>query len=123
MPPSAATINVEAEKSDPNSLLAWYRSLIRLKKTNPAFTHGENTMLDTGNMKVLSWLRQAAGAPAVVVAVNFTAEPQTVNLTASGAGLQAAHVKTLLKTPGAADPVSLHRVALGPYGIYIGEVR
>jgi hypothetical protein len=32
-------------------------------------------------------------------------------------------VKTLLKTPGAADPVSLHRVALGPYGIYIGEVR
>ena len=123
VPPSAATINVEAEKSDPNSLLAWYRSLIRLKKTNPAFTHGENTMLDTGNMKVLSWLRQAAGAPAVVVAVNFTAEPQTVNLTASGAGLQAAHVKTLLKTPGAADPVSLHRVALGPYGIYIGEVR
>lgn len=122
-PPSAATINVEAEKSDPNSLLMWYRSLIRLKKTNPAFAHGENTMLDTSNTKVLSWMRQTPGAPAVVVAVNFTAEPQTVNLTASGAGLQAGNVKTLLKTPGAADPVSLERVALGPYGVYIGEAR
>jgi len=55
--------------------------------------------------------------------VNFTAEPQTVNLAASGAGLQAGKVKTLLKTPGAADPVSLDRVALGPYGVYIGEVE
>ncbi|HMD76189.1 MAG TPA: alpha-glucosidase [Terracidiphilus sp.] len=123
VPPSAATINVETEKSDPNSLLTWYRSLIRLKKTNPAFAHGENTMLDTGNTKVLSWVRQTPGVPAVVVAVNFTAEPQTVNLTASGAGLQAGNVKTLLKTPGAADPVSLERVALGPYGVYIGEMQ
>lgn len=101
----------------------WYRSLIRLKKTNPAFAHGENTMLDTSNTKVLSWMRQTPGAPAVVVAVNFTAEPQTVDLTVSGAGLQAGNVKTLLKTPGAADPVSLHQVALGPYGVYIGEAR
>jgi alpha-glucosidase len=123
VPPSAATINVEAEKSDPDSLLTWYRSLIRLKKTNPAFAHGENTMLDTSNTKVLSWVRQTPGAPAVVVAVNFTAEPQTVNLTASGAGLQTGNVKTLLKTPGAADPVSLDRVALGPYGVYIGEAQ
>jgi enediyne biosynthesis protein E4 len=37
-------------------------------------------MLDTENTKVLSWLRQAPGAPQVVVSVNFTAEPQTVNL-------------------------------------------
>jgi len=41
------------------------------------------------------------------VAVNFTAEPQTVNLAASGAGLQAAHLKTLLKTPGGPVPRSL----------------
>ena len=120
VPPSAATINVEAEKGDPNSLLAWYRSLIRLKKTNPAFAHGENAMLDTGNTKVLSWLRQAVGAPAVVVSVNFTAEPQTVSLAVAGAS---GKIKTLLKTPGAADPVSLNAVRLGPYEVYIGEVQ
>ena len=37
VPPSAATINVRAEEQDPNSLLAWYKALIRLKKTVPAF--------------------------------------------------------------------------------------
>jgi alpha-glucosidase len=123
VPPSAATINVEAEKRDPNSLLAWYKSLIQLKKTNPAFAHGTNLMLDTENTKVLSWMRQAHGAAQVVVAVNFTAEPQTVNLATSGAGLQAAQLKTLLKTPGVAEPVSLDRIALGPYGVYIGEMH
>jgi hypothetical protein len=58
-----------------------------------------------------------------VVAVNFTAEPQTVNLAASGAGLQAAHLKTLLKTPGGPVPRSLAAIKLGAYGVYIGEVQ
>jgi alpha-glucosidase len=120
VPPSAATINVQAEQNDSNSLLSWYRSLIRLKKTNPALAQGKNIMLDTGNTKVLSWLRQAPGKPAVVVSVNFTAEPQTVSLSVPGLG---GKVKTLLKTPGAADPESLDHFQLGPFGVYIGEVQ
>jgi alpha-glucosidase len=123
VPPSAATINVEAEKPDPNSLLAWYRNLIRLKKTNPAVANGANVMLDTSNTKVLSWLRQAPGAPEVVVTVNFTADQQTVNLATGGSGMKAARLHTLLKTPGGPEPISLDRIALGPYGVYIGEVR
>ena len=123
VPKSAAAINVEAEKNDPNSLLAWYRSLIQLKKTNPAFARGENLMLDTENAKVLSWMRQAHGTAEVVVAVNFTAGPQTVSLAASEAGMQARRLKTLLKTPGGKDPVRLDAIRLGPYGVYIGEVR
>ncbi|MGD0941232.1 MAG: alpha-glucosidase [Terracidiphilus sp.] len=120
VPPDAAVINVETEISDPNSLLAWYQSLIRLKKTNVAFEHGTNVMLDTANDKVLSWMRQTPGAPAVVVSVNFTATPQTVGLSIPGAG---GKVKTLLKTPGAGDPESLGQIQLGPYGVYIGQVE
>ena len=41
-------------------------------------------MLDTENTKVLSWKREAAGSPPLVVALNFTAEPQTVNLVGPG---------------------------------------
>jgi hypothetical protein len=59
----------------------------------------------------------------VVVAVNFTADPQTVNLTASGAGLRANHLKTLLKSPGGADPASIEAIVLAPFGVYIGEVQ
>jgi alpha-glucosidase len=120
VPPSAATINVEAENSDPNSLLKWYEALIRLKKTNLALARGGVTMLDTANTKVLSWMRQAQGAPAVVVAVNFTAQPQRVNLSVPGVG---GTVKTLLKTPGGVDPVSLESISLGPFAVYIGEVQ
>jgi alpha-glucosidase len=122
VPPSAATLNVKAESADPNSMLAWYRSLIHLKKAVPAFAQGENTMLDTANTKVLSWLRQAPGAPPVVVVLNFTAEPQTAALTLPGATANA-KVKTLLKTPGAADPAFLGQIQLPPYGVYIGEVQ
>ncbi len=121
VPPSAATINVETEKADPNSLLAWYQTLIRLKKTNRALAEGANIMLDTGNDKVLSWMRRGPGIPPVVVAVNFTADPQTVNL--ASPGMQAGALTTLLKTPGGADPTSWKAIQLGPYGVYIGQLQ
>ena len=120
IPPSAAKDNVEIEKSNANSLFAWYQRLIRMKKTNPVVAQGDNTMLDTANTKVLSWMRQTPGAPAVVVSVNFTADPQTVSLSVPGAGSK---VTTLLKTPGSADPASLDKINLGPFGVYIGQVQ
>jgi alpha-glucosidase len=120
VPTNAATINVKTEKRDPNSLFAWYQKLIELKKSNPALAQGGETMLDTANPKVLSWVRQTAGAPAVVVSVNFTAEPQKVSLSVMGSG---GKVKTLLKTPGAVDPVWLGQFDLGPFGVFVGEVQ
>lgn len=123
VPPSAAIINVAAQKDDPHSLFGWYQSLIRLKKTVPAFESGGNAMLDTENHKVLSWMRQAPGTAQVIVSVNFTAEPQTVNLAIGGAGIRPQRLKTLLKTPGGADPETLGAIELGPFGVYIGEVR
>jgi alpha-glucosidase len=121
VPPTAATVNVQTEQGDPTSMLTWYQTLIRLKKTNPAFSEGSDTMLDIENTKVLSWKREAAGAPPVVVALNFTAEPQTVNLV--GPGLPDGALNTLLKTPGGPATTSLKQVQLGPYGVYIGQLQ
>ena len=123
VPPSANTINVHAEDLDPNSMLAWYRALIRLKKITLAFASGADIMLDTENTEVLSWMRQAPGTPQVVVSVNFTSEPQTVNLESASAGLRAQRLKTLLKSPGMADPKTLDSIPLAPFGVYIGEVQ
>ena len=120
VPPSASTINVEVEKVRPDSLFAWYQRLIRLKKINPVLAQGSNTMLDTANTKVLSWMRETKGAPAVVVSVNFTAEPQTVSLSVPGAG---GKVKTLLNSPGGTNPESLSTIHLAPFGVFIGEVQ
>jgi glycosidase len=120
IPESAKLANVEVEKSNANSIFAWYQRLIRLKKVNPAFAQGDNIMLDTGNTHVLSWERKAPGQPAVVISVNFTAESQTVNLSGGGLGSK---VRTLLKTPGGADPASLESISLGAFGVFIGQVE
>jgi alpha-glucosidase len=122
VPPSVTTINVESQKSDPNSLLAWYQALIRLKKTNASIARGDHIMLDTQNTKVLSWVRRAPGISPVIVAVNMTADPQTVNLT-TGSKLAAGPLRTLLLTPGGPDPASLKSVSLGPFGVYIGQLE
>ncbi len=119
VPSSASSINVQAEKNDPDSLLTWYRTLIRLKKTTPALERGANTMLDTSNTNVLSWKRQAPGAPAVLVSVNFTATPQTVDLSGAGKGA----LQTLLKSPGGSSPTRPDHITLAPFGVYIGELR
>jgi hypothetical protein len=55
----------------------------------------------------------------VVVSVNFTAEPQTVSLSVPGFN---GKLKTLLKTPGAAEPESLGDIQLGPVGVYVGKI-
>jgi len=120
VPPTFTTVNVKAEEGDPSSLFTWYQTLIHLKKTVPALEHGENVMLDTANTSVLSWERQADGAPAVIVSVNFTADPQTVNLAVPN---HSGKVKTLLKTPGAADPANAGQIQLGPYGVYVGQLQ
>jgi alpha-glucosidase len=122
VPADATQINVQNQENKSNSLLAWYRALIQLKKTNAAMARGGNLMLDTTNDKVLSWMRQAPGAPAVVVSANFTAEPQLVRLTLPCAGICNWKLHTLLKSPGAEDPGSLDSIQLKPFGVYIGEV-
>ncbi len=123
VPPSYATINVTAEEHEPDSMLHWYQQIIALKKHDPALHEGEETMLNTTNLHVLSWLRKAPNGEAVVVACNFTDQPQTVSFDLTAQGIHATNVKTLMKTPGAPDPASLGSIQLGPYGVYIGRVK
>ena len=122
VPSTAASVNVKAEEGDPGSLLTWYRTLIHLKKTIPALEQGRNTMLDTQNTKVLSWMRRAPGIPVVLISVNFTAEPQTVDLAGPPAPANGA-LKTLLKSPGESSPSRLEHIELEPFGVYIGQVQ
>jgi len=123
IPSSYKTFNVAAEERDPNSMLHWYQQLIALKEDDPALHQGSEMMLNPSDEHVLSWLRKAPDGEAVVVACNFTAQPQTVSFNLSAQGVHGSGVKTLLMTPGAADPQSLDSIQLGPYGVYIGAVR
>ena len=123
VPPSYKTINVKFEESDPNSMLNWYKQLIKLRGTNTAIRDGNNFMLNTSDPRVLSWMRQVPGRPAVVVACNFTNQPQKVVLDLSTQSITNRQVITLLKTPGVVHPSSLDAVELPPFGVYIGQVE
>jgi alpha-glucosidase len=123
IPNSFITVNVQSEVGDPNSMLNWYRQLIQLRRTVPAFRDGREVMLNTSNNQVFSWLRHTPGQPAVVVACNFTAQPQTIGFDLSAEGIHGKNARTLAKTPGLSDPASLDKVNLPPFGVYIGEVQ
>jgi alpha-glucosidase len=119
VPPTANVVNVKTEESNPDSLLAWYRALIRLKRNSAVLEGGETRMLDISNAKVLSWARQLRGET-VVVCVNFTGKPQVVNLATE---LKHEAVQTLLQSPGGTNPTSLASIPLAPFGEYIGTYK
>lgn len=123
VPSTYKTVNVEEEVRDTDSLLNWYKQMIQLRRENPALHSGDLTMLNPNDAHVLSWMRRAEGKPPVVVACNFTADPQTVAIDLSSQGVQSKQAKTLMKTPGASDPASLGEIKLPPYGVYIGQVE
>lgn len=128
VPATYKRVNVALEEREGNSLLNWYRQLIALRRTNPALRDGAQTMLNVADKNVLSWLRQSRGSPAVIVACNFTAQPRVAAFDLSnehivGERIAGHHLKTLLKTPGVADPASLRSVKLPPFGVYIGQIE
>jgi alpha-glucosidase len=123
IPDSFITVNVQNQVNDPNSMLNWYKQLIQLRHTVPAFREGRQIMLDTDNNQVLSWLRYAPGHAAIVVACNFTDQPQTIGFNLTAQGVHSKTAKTLIKTPGGSDPTSLDQLNLPPFGVYIGEVQ
>jgi alpha-glucosidase len=125
IPPSFKTINVQSEEQDPNSQLVWYEHLIALRRSNHALHDGALTMLDPSNPSVLSYIRTTApGQPAVVVALNFTAEAQTVSLNLSGTGVAGKQVKTLLTDqPSLQSTTTLENVTLPPFASWIASVQ
>ncbi|HEX3438216.1 MAG TPA: alpha-glucosidase [Pseudacidobacterium sp.] len=123
VPLSYKTVNVKDEVMDFDSMLNWYKQMIEYRRTVPALRDGKNIMLNTSDNNVFSWLRLAPGQPAVVVACNFTAQPQKVSFDLSAQGITSKQAKTLMKTPGSSDPASLDNVQLPPFGVYMGQVE
>jgi alpha-glucosidase len=122
--PDYKQVNVKVEAQDPDSMLNWYKKLIALRRSNPAIHDGDMHMLESGNRQVLTWSRSAPNGQLVVVACNFTAEPQVVSLEGAVGGSG----KTARTLAGNGDTeqkstVNLNAVSLPPYGSIIAEVK
>ncbi len=55
-------INVEAQQSDPSSLLHWTRNMIALRKLFRVFGRGTLSFLDPANRKILAYIRRLEDA-------------------------------------------------------------
>jgi alpha-glucosidase len=118
------TVNVKTEDSEPDSLLNWNKKLTTMRKDDPTLRDGRQVMLDKTNPSVLSYIREAvAGHPAIVVALNFTGEEQTVSLDPE-AGASGKTVSTVMTdAPSLKQTTSLHNITLPPYASWIGSIK
>ncbi|EBA06971.1 glycoside hydrolase family 13 protein [Sagittula stellata] len=71
--PNHSTINVEADRADPDGVLAHYKRLIALRKTWPVVVHGIYVPVAEENDAIFAYVRELDGVRLAVVA-NFTAE-------------------------------------------------
>src|SRR5262249_39298943 len=98
VPDTYKTHNVTDKTKDPNSLLSFYKTVLKLRHMNQALLDGNYIALNENDQNVLSYLRTYKDQ-AVLVALNMTGTEQTVNFDLSHTGFSSA--TSLLTTPKA----------------------
>lgn len=73
------TVNVEAQRADPGSLLTRMREMIRLRKAQRALSRGDCRFLTPENRAILAYLR-SCGSETILVVNNLSARPQIADL-------------------------------------------
>jgi maltose alpha-D-glucosyltransferase/alpha-amylase len=108
------TVNVAAQRRDPNSLLNWTERIIRMRKECPEIGWGDFTVLPTRKASVLA-LRYDWRKNAVVCLHNFEGKPCEVTLDpVPGESLEL--VSLLSEAHSHPEKSGRHRIVLEPYG-------
>lgn len=116
--PSRVATCVEREQEDVDSLLSWYRRLIRLRRETRALQVGDYRSVEDAPAGVFGYVREA-GAELVVVLLNFT--PQRRDL-ARTADLGEQGWRTLLSTHRAPGQlIARGGFELAPYEVLVLE--
>jgi alpha-glucosidase len=117
VPPTAQTHNVADELKDPDSILNFYKKVLKLRHTNPALLDGDYVPLNEDDPNVLSYLRTYKGE-AVVVALNMSSAEQKISVEIGKMGFSTA--RNLAATGKSAATGNV--VTLEPFGVFIGQL-
>ena len=117
VPPSAKANNVADESKDPESVLSFYKKVLKLRHTNQALLDGRYVPINENDQNVLSYLRVYEDQ-AVLVVLNMSGTTQKVNFEMSKNGFSSA--KSLAATGKSA--VKGDVVTLDAYGVFIGQL-
>lgn len=74
--PNYTEINVEKQKVDPNSILNFYKEMIRLRKENEVFIYGEYNLVLGEHKRIFAYTRTLNNEKVMIVS---NLSPQTVN--------------------------------------------
>ena len=77
-------VNVAAQENDGDSLLSFYRGVIAARKALPALQHGDYNVVDENNEHIYAFVRRT-DLQHILVALNFSSEPQTLAFDTSNA--------------------------------------
>jgi alpha-glucosidase len=117
VPPTFKTHNVADEAKDPDSVLSFYKKVLKLRHTNRALLDGSYMPLNENDQNVLSYLRVYKDQ-VVLVALNMSGAEQKVNFALSKNGFSSA--KSLAATGNSEAKGDV--VVLEPYGVFIGQL-
>jgi alpha-glucosidase len=117
VPPTYKTHNVADESKNPDSVLEFYKKVLKLRHTNQTLLEGSYKAINEDDANVLSYLRTYKDQT-VVVALNMSDSPQKLNLDLKRNGFASAN--SLLST--AKSTAKGEEVRLEPYGIFIGQL-
>jgi alpha-glucosidase len=117
VPPTFKSHNVADEAKDSNSILEFYKKVLKLRHTNPALLDGSYVPLNESDQNVLSYLRMYKDQ-VVLVALNMSASEQKVNFGMSQNGFTA--TRSLVATPKSSAKGDW--VTLEPYGVFIAQL-
>ena len=125
IPLSAAQYNVEVERGDPDSIFNFYKRVIALRRDLPALRDGSYVAVNRDDKNVLAYLRKTPdGSQSVLVALNMSAEPQTVNFKLQGFGVHGNSLQVLVAAPKQpSEQIHLDAISLAPFGVLVAEVK
>lgn len=117
--PGYKTINAAVQEKDPNSVLNYFRKMVKLRKANHVLVYGKYTLLDKSNPNVYSYTRESEGKKMLVL-LNFSPDRVKANISIS-----LAKAKIILDNYGNAVTKTVVKsgIELRPYEAIIYELK
>jgi alpha-glucosidase len=121
VPPSAREYNVDAESKNADSILACYKRLLGLRKSEKALRDGEQVSLNHDAENVFAFLRRS-GDETVLVALNMSPRPRKITFDLAAHDVKGSKLTPLYYSPKFSTD-QWNRVELEPFAAFVAKVE
>ncbi len=118
VPATFKQINVATEEKDPDSILNFYRALLKLRHENTILRDGDYKAMNEQDPNVLAFTRSTPQGTLLVIA-NYSNSTQKGNYAQAGKQAKAL-LSNFAKTDASQD---LSSVSVPAFGVYIGQIQ